>query len=162
MVILKVEATISIVRLGGNLRNGSLVLDVVFRLVPVKVLSQHVLVKLYFDKKIIKSFTLRVPHHFATREMQIQPVISMERVRSGIHTIKMALSRAYPRSDDVAQKETKINYDAKIEMLLSEDSPRVVSTGRLSRIDVVEEDAKKLFERMEERRRREIILRRQQ
>lgn len=162
MVVLKVEQTIAIVRLDGNMRDTSLVIDVAFRLVPAKVLSQHVLVKVFFDKKMIKSFTLKVPHHFARREMQIQPVISMERVRSGIHTIKMELSRTYPRSDDVAQKETKINYDAKIEMLLSEDSPRVVSTGKLSRIDVVDEDAKKLFERMEERRRREIVLRRQQ
>lgn len=134
-----------------------MVIDLVFKLDPIKVLSQHVLVKLFFDNKMIKSFTLKVSRHFAQREMQIQPVVSMERVRSGVHTVKTALSRTLPPSDEVVEKRTKIHYDAKIEMLLSEDSPRVVSTGKLSTIDVVDEEAKKLFDRMEERRRKELV-----
>jgi len=133
------------------------VIDLVFKLAPIKVLSQHVLVKLFFDNKMIKSFTLKVSRHFALREMQIKPVVSMERVRSGVHTIKTVLSRTLPPSDEVAEKRAEIHYDAKIEMLLGEDLPRVVSTGKLSTIDVVNEEAKKLFFRMEERRKRELV-----
>ena len=148
---------ISILRLDCSLRDTSLVIDLVFKLAPIKVLSQHVLVKLFFDNKMIKSFTLKVSRHFALRDMQIQPVVSMEKVRSGVHTVKTALSRTLPPSEEVVDKETKIHYDAKIEMLLSEDSPRVVSTGKLSTIDVVNEESKKLFLRMEERRRRGLV-----
>jgi len=152
---------VSITSMKCDLRGTDLTVDMRFRLSPLKVLSQHVVAKLFFDKKLIKSFKMKVPYHFAQREMQIQPIVSLEKVRSGSHTVRLVLTRTEPPSHGEVEKSETIHYDADIGMLLYEDLPRVVSIRTAPAIDVVTEGAKELLREMGERRRKEIIMSRE-
>jgi hypothetical protein len=140
---------------------ADLTVDVRFKLSPLKVLTQHVSAELFFNKRLIKSFKMKIPYHFARRELQIQPVISLEKVRSGSHKITLALTRTKPSASEKSEKSVTIQYDAKIGMLLDEDLPLVKSTGEFSPVEVVSDEAKELFRQMEERRRKEIAMSRE-
>jgi hypothetical protein len=137
------------------------VVDARFRLSPLKVLTQHVRAELFFNKKLIKTFEMKIPYHFAQRELQIQPILSLEKVRSGSHRITLALTRTKPPSSEKSEKSTTIYYDAKIQMVLDEDLPRVKSIGEFSPVEVVSSKAKELFRQIEERRKREIAMSRE-
>ena len=142
-------------------RGTDLTVDARFRLSPLKVLTQHVSAELFFNKRLIKTFEMKIPYHFARRELQIQPVLSLEKVRSGSHRVRLVLTRTKPPSSEKSEKSMTIHYDAKIEMLLDEDLPRVKSIGEFSPVEVVSSKAKELYRQMEERRRREIAMSRE-
>jgi hypothetical protein len=142
-------------------RDSDLTVNARFKLSPLKVLTQHVSAELFFNKKLIKSFEMKIPYHFTRRELQIQPVLSLEKVRSGSHKIRLVLTRTKPPSSEKGEKSVTIRYDAKIEMVLDEDLPRVKSIGEFSPVEVVSDKAKELFRQIEERRRREIAMSRE-
>ena len=153
---------ILITHMSCDLRETDLIVTARFRLRPLKVLIQHVLAKVFFDKQFIKSLNLKVPHHFAKGEMEIKTALSLERVRSGSHTIGLLLTRTSPFSDKEVMKSTTINYDSKIEMLLEEEElPKVKSISSSPIVDVVTDEAKELFRQMAERYKREIVMKRE-
>jgi hypothetical protein len=143
----------------------NLVVMVTFKVIPLRVLSQRVSFQLYFDSKLLQEKRLSISNVFAKKELSVQAVMDLETVRSGPHTVKIALRRIYPISEpaESVSREETFTYDSKT-MLVGNDAldnaPKILSIGEVPPVDVVDEKSQKFYEEMEKRRRREIALRR--
>jgi len=150
--------SVVITKLSTAQRNHDLIVDIGFRVPPLKVLYQQVKAELYFDRKLLKSFNMRIPHFFARKdEIQIQPVLNLEKVTSGTHKIKLVMTHTAPRAGQPDSKETTIYYDSDIEVLITDGIPTVKSIEKVSAVEIVTNDAKRLYEEMRKRSRSELI-----
>jgi len=153
--------SVVITKLSTAQRNHDLIIDIGFRLPPLKVLYQQVKAELYFDRKLLKSFNMKIPHFFARKdEIRIQPVLNLEKVTSGRHKIKLIMTQTVPRAEQPYSKETTIDYDSDIEVLVTDGVPTVKTIGKGSAVEIVTNDAKRLYEEMRKRSRRELMERR--
>lgn len=158
---------IAITRFEVNQKNINLFVQATYKVIPLRVLLQRVSFRLYFDSKLLQEKRLSISNVLAKRELSVQAVLDLETLRSGRHTVKIALRRIYPISkptESVSREET-FAYDSKT-MVVDDDAldnaPKIRSIGEVSPVEVVDEKSQEFYEEMEKRRRREIVLRREQ
>jgi len=158
---------IAITRFEVNQRDVNLVVQATFKVIPLRVLSQRVSFQLYFDSKLLHEKRLSISNVFAKRELSVQAVLGLETLRSGPHTVKIALRRIYPISKPAqsVSREEAFTYDSKTMVVddnALDNAPKIRSIGEVPPVEVVDEKSQKFYEEMEKRRRREIALRREQ
>jgi hypothetical protein len=137
-------------------KRQELVLYVKFRLTPSKRVFSRMKVNLSFDGELIKTFFMGIPYYFARKEeFPIRSVLSLKQVESGIHTVKVEIVGLWPLGPSVS-KETSFDYYAVAGAPMTKALPRVKKIEGPS-IAVVSDKAKKLYEDIEKRRRKEIV-----
>jgi hypothetical protein len=155
---------IAITRFEVNQKNIDLIVLATFKVMPLRVLSQRVSFQLYFDSKLLDEKRLNISNVFAKRELSVQAVLDLEPVRSGPHTVKIVLHRMYPISEPTESdsREETFSYDSKTMLVVDNALPKIRSIGEVPPVEVVDEKSREFLEGMEKRRRREVVLRRQQ
>jgi hypothetical protein len=94
-------------------KEDELELKVGFTLFPAKSSFSKVNLDLFFDNQQIKSFSIRIPQSpLAKDEFEITPVLDMNGIPAGKHSIKVELYELWSSSEKLLQtfKEVTVNY----------------------------------------------------
>jgi hypothetical protein len=159
-VDLKLKA-VTIVDLNAKVKKENLTVDLKFRLSPSKRVFSRIKVDLFFDGQSVKSFYVGIPYYFARQEeFPIRSVLSLKQIKAGTHTIKVEMAGLWPLAGPSDIKETTIKYKPVFKVSKIKYIPTVKRIEGPA-IAVVTEEAKRLYQEMRERWKRELIARRE-
>jgi len=152
---------VSITDLSATVKREDLILNAKFKLAPSKRIFSRIRANLHFDGQFIKSFYLGIPYYFARQEeFPLRTILSLEKVSAGTHTIKLEISGLWPSAGPSDIKETRIEYQPIVEVPIAGAIPTIKKIEGPG-IAVVTDEAKRLYQEMRERWRRELIARRE-
>jgi len=152
---------VSITDLNATVKREDLILNAKFKLAPSKRIFSRIRADLHFDGQFVKSFYLGIPYYFARQEeFPLRTLLSLERVSAGTHTIKLEMLGLWPSAGPSDIKETTMGYQPLVEVAMAGAIPtikRIEGPG----IAVVTDEAKRLYQEMRERWKRELVARRE-
>jgi len=159
--VLSVIKQISITELNATVKVDDLIVDAKFKLTPSKRIFSRIKADLYFDEQHLKSFYLGIPYYFARqKEFPLRSVLSFEEISAGAHTIKLEMLGLWPSAGPSDVKETTIEYQPLMKALTVRAIPKIKKIEGPD-IAVLTDEAKKLYQEMKERWKKELIARRE-
>ncbi len=112
-VLQKTEKQIVITEIYAKTNVDDLSLKVTFRLVPSKTAFSKVQLDLLFDNQQISSVSIRIPQGpLAAHEFELTPVLDMNGIPAGSHTIKVEMYELWSSGEKLSQaiKELTLDY----------------------------------------------------
>jgi len=152
---------VSITALNAAVKREDLILNAQFRLAPSKRIFSRIRANLHFDGQFMKSFYLGIPYYFARQEeFPLRTLLSLENVSAGTHTVKLEMSGLWPSASPSDIKEITFDYQPPDEAPIAGAIP-IIKRIEGPSIAVVTDEAKRLYQEMRERWKRELIARRE-
>ena len=152
---------VTITELNGTIKGDDLILEAKFRLSPSKRLFSRMKGDFYFDGQRIKSFYLGIPYYLARQEeFPLRSVFNFEEINAGAHTIKLEMSGLWPSAGPSDAKETTIEYEPLVKAVKIRAVPEIKLIEGPD-IAVLTDEARKLYQEMKQRWKRELIARRE-
>ena len=116
---------------------------------------------MYFDGKCMKSFYPVVMHHYAHKDvLPIKSIISLKHVNYGRHVVRVDLTGLGSLAGLPDSKEVAFDYHPGVRVPTVEETPEVKKI-EVPNVIIITEDMKKLYQQMRERRKKELLARRE-
>jgi hypothetical protein len=152
---------VSITDLNAAVKREDLILNAKFKLAPSKRIFSRIRANLGFDDQLIKSFYLGIPYYYASQEEHpLRTLLSLENVNAGTHIIKLELSGLWPTAGPSDTKEITFEYQPLVEMRITGAIPTLKKIEGPC-VAVETDEARRLYEKMRQRWKRELIARRE-
>jgi len=152
---------VSIIALNAVVKREDLILNAKFSLAPSKRIFSRIRADLHFDGQFMKSFYLGIPYYFVRQEeFPLRTLLSLENVNAGTHTVKLEMSGLWPSASSSDIKEITFDYQPPAEVPMAGAIPvikRIEGPG----VAVVTDEARRLYQEMRERWKRELVARRE-
>jgi len=159
-VLLKFKE-VAITELNGTIKRDDLILEAKFRLSPSKRLFSRIKGDFYFDGQHIKSFFLGIPYYLAHQEeFPLRSVFSFEDINVGAHTVKLEMSGLWPSAGASDAKEITMEYKPLVKAVKIRAMPKIKLIEGPD-IAILTDEAKKLYQEMKQRWKRELIAQRE-
>jgi len=153
--------SLEIIDLNVVIKIEDLILNAKFKLAPSKRIFSRIRANLYFDGQLMKTFYLGIPYYLGRQEnFPLRSVISLENAKSGPHTIRLEMGGLWPSAEPSEAKEIAIDYVTLEEREMATAIP-IVKKIEGPGVAVVTEDAKRLYQEMRERWKKEVIAQRE-
>ena len=152
---------VMVTELNATIKRDDLTLEAKFRLSPSKRLFSRIKANLYFDGHCIKTFYLGIPYYLTRQEeFPLRSVFSFEDINAGSHTIKLEMTGLWPTAGASDAKETIIEYKPLVKAVRIRTVPEIKLIEGPS-IAVLTDEAKKLYQDMRQRWKRELMAQRE-
>jgi len=160
-VVLLMIKHVTITELNATMKGDNLILDAKFKLKPSRRIFSRIKADLYFDGHHLKSFYLGIPYYFARREeFPLRSILSLEEISAGRHTIKLEMLGLWPSAGPSDIKEATVEYQPFVKPPMARAIP-IIKKIEGPKIAVVTDEAKKLYQEMKERWKKELVARRE-
>ena len=157
----RASKTTKITDLRTKIRRHHLILHVDFRIVSPKYKFSRIKVDIYFDGKCIKSFYPVVIHHPAHKDvLPIKAIISLNHVDHGRHLVRVDLTGLGSLAGLPDSKRVAFDYHPDVKTPIVEEIPEVKKIEAPSVI-LITAEMKKFYQQMRERRKKELLARRE-
>jgi hypothetical protein len=155
---------IIITEISSTTKEDELALKIDFKLLPSKTAFSKVQADLWFESQKISSVSIRVPQSpLAVDEFEFTPVLDMNGIPAGPHTIKVEMSELWSSAERLCQatKEVTIDYIPKTNQERLVKVPIVKSVAGAD-LEVVSESQKDVYREIGEAEKKELVSKRDQ
>jgi len=152
---------ISISELNATVKADDLIVEAKFKLASSKRIFSRIKGDLYFNGNHVKSFYLGIPYYLARQEeFPLRSVLSLEEINAGAHTIMLELVGLWPSAGSSDSKQATFEYQPLAKAIKVREIPKIKKIEGPD-IAVLTDEARKLYEQMKERWKKELVSRRE-